>query len=174
MQSVAWILFGLVPLHRSTCYRSGFVGGLVIKSIQPPQQNYRTLSLWMAIAECVQTRCHHCGMTIHLKLYIFPLKQIPKRTYLLVLVRTDIRFVTRHVVSSASQDSSSNLFGPLRPMSISSSKAPSNDESQGKEIEGGATGRATGVRRCWITPLVNMVGEVELHNVFIIDISTDI
>ena len=34
MQSVAWILFGLVPLHRSTCYRSGFVGGLVIKSIQ--------------------------------------------------------------------------------------------------------------------------------------------
>lgn len=121
----------------------------------------------MAIAECGQTRCHHCGMTIHLKLYIFPLKQqIPKGTYLLVLVRTDIRFVTRH--------SSSNLFGPLRPMSISSSKAPSNDESQGKEIEGGATGRATGVRRCWITPLVNMVGEMELHNVFIINISTDI
>ena len=53
-------------------------------------------------------------------------------------------------------------------MSISSSKAPSNDESQGKEIEGGATGRATGVRRCWITPLVNMVGEMEFHNVFII------
>ena len=55
------------------------------------------------------------------------------------------------------------FWGPLRPMSISSSKAPSNDESQGKEIEGGATGRATGVRRCWITALVNMVGEMELH-----------
>lgn len=59
-------------------------------------------------------------------------------------------------------------------MSISSSKAPSNDESQGKEIEGGATGRATGVRRCWITPLVNMVGETELHYAFIIvGVSTD-
>ena len=50
------------------------------------------------------------------------------------------------------------FWGPLRPMSISSSKAPSNDESQGKEIEGGATG----VQR-WITAVVNMVGEMELH-----------